>query len=237
MIEQIGKSLKFDVFYSASKVGKTGLTVTVDVYKNDSVIVSSASATPIGGGIYSYTLVNTSVDIAGYYIAIFKTTDTTVYLQQIPCLKIVGTSWVEKLNLPVANLSTMVDSDVWGYGNKTLSDFSVLISSVWSFATRELTSLGNTIVDIWSYVTRTPTDMGNLIVDIWNNPIRTLTSFGTLVSTIWLYAKRTLTSFGNYEIIEKRVIITDDISDKVDITNRIHDVADITDEKEIKVRR
>ena len=42
---------KFYAFFTASKVGKTSLTVTVDVYGPGGVEASNQTATEIGGGL------------------------------------------------------------------------------------------------------------------------------------------------------------------------------------------
>jgi hypothetical protein len=105
MIQQQGNALTFYAHYIAAKVSKTGLTVTVDVYEatTGTPIVSGASATELGGGLYYYTLASGSVDANGSYIAIFKTADTSVDQQHLPSIWQVGTTWV-------ANLDTTISS-------------------------------------------------------------------------------------------------------------------------------
>jgi hypothetical protein len=98
MIEQVSTSVKFLAFFSASKQGKTGLTVTVDIYDpSGSQIVTGGSATAVGGGLYSYTL-STNNSSEGEYAAIFKTTDSTVDAQHIPSLWVLGRAGVENLD-------------------------------------------------------------------------------------------------------------------------------------------
>jgi hypothetical protein len=98
MIEQVSTSVKFLAFFSASKQGKTGLTVTIDIYNpSGTQIVTAASATAIGGGLYSYTL-STNNSAEGEYAAIFKTTDATVDAQHIPSLWVLGRAGVENLD-------------------------------------------------------------------------------------------------------------------------------------------
>lgn len=101
MLTKKGVALTFYAFYVASKVGKTGLTVTVDVYEQTTgtPIVSGGSATEIGGGLYYYTLASGSVDASGAYIAVFKTADSSVDQQHIPALWVTDT---ELLNLDAA---------------------------------------------------------------------------------------------------------------------------------------
>jgi hypothetical protein len=98
MIEQISTSVKFLAFFTASKQGKTGLTVTIDIYDpSGSQIVTGGSATALGGGLYSYTL-STNNSGEGEYAAIFKTTDATVDAQHIPSLWVLGRAGVENLD-------------------------------------------------------------------------------------------------------------------------------------------
>jgi len=103
MLEQVSTSVKFVAFYTASKTGKTGLTVTVDLYDpSGSQIVTGASATAIGGGLYSYVL-STNNSAEGEYAAIFKTTDSTVDAQHIPSLWVLGRAGVENLDATVSS--------------------------------------------------------------------------------------------------------------------------------------
>ena len=98
MLEQVSTSVKFLAFYTASKQGKTGLTVTIDIYDpSGSQIVTGGSATAIGGGLYSYTL-STNNSAEGEYAAIFKTTDSTVDSQHIPSLWVLGRAGIENLD-------------------------------------------------------------------------------------------------------------------------------------------
>lgn len=106
MIEQVSTSVKFLAFYTASKQGKTGLTVTIDIYDpSGSQIVTGGNATAIGGGLYAYTL-STDNSAEGEYAAIFKTTDSTVDSQHIPSLWVLGRAGVEKLDAAVSSRST-----------------------------------------------------------------------------------------------------------------------------------
>lgn len=104
MIEQLSTAVKFLAFFVEEKVGKTGLTVTVDVRGHDgSEIVTAASATEIGDGLYSYTLAAESTGSEGAYVAIFKTATDTVDQQHIPSLWCIGVAGVEKLDATVSS--------------------------------------------------------------------------------------------------------------------------------------
>jgi hypothetical protein len=105
-IEQQGNALTFLAFYSEDGLGKTGLTVTIDVYRNGSEIVTAGNATAVGDGLYSYTLASGSVNAEGLYAAVFKTATDTVDQQHIPSLWIVGKGGIENLDAAVSSRAT-----------------------------------------------------------------------------------------------------------------------------------
>ena len=112
MIEQVGVGIAFYAHFVASKTGKTGLTVTVDVWRITEAgvateVVTGGSATEIGDGLYRYGLSSVSVTDAGEYVAVFKTADATVDAQHLPALWAVGRAGVENLDATVSTrLST-----------------------------------------------------------------------------------------------------------------------------------
>ena len=123
MLEQVSTSVKFLAFYTASKQGKTGLTVTVDIYNpSGTQIVTAGSATALGGGLYAYTL-STDNSSEGEYAAIFKTSDSTVDAQHIPSLWVLGRAGVE--NLDAATSSRLASS---GYTAPANSDITAIKS-------------------------------------------------------------------------------------------------------------
>lgn len=84
-MRQTGRDLEFSAFYTESKTGKTGLTVTVDVYNpSGTKVVTGASASAIGGGLYKYTLAGASNTESGIWKALFHTETGTVDQQDIP---------------------------------------------------------------------------------------------------------------------------------------------------------
>jgi len=120
MLEQTSTSVKFVAFYTASKTGKTGLTVTVDLYDpSGTQIVTGGSATAIGGGLYSYTL-SSDNSSEGEYAAIFKTTDATVDAQHIPSLWVLGRAGVE--NLDATTSSRLASSGYTAPANSDISE-------------------------------------------------------------------------------------------------------------------
>ena len=112
MIEQVGVGIAFYAHFVASKTGKTGLTVTVDVWRITEAgvateVVTGGAATEIGDGLYRYGLSSVSVTDAGEYVAVFKTADATVDAQHLPALWTVGRAGVENLDATVSTrLST-----------------------------------------------------------------------------------------------------------------------------------
>jgi hypothetical protein len=111
MIEQIDNAVTFFAHYVASKVGATGLTVTIDVWEvqkdgTAAEIVTAGSATEIGDGLYRYVLASVSVDVEGEYVAVFKTTDTSVDQQHLPAVWSVQRAGVEALDAAVTTRAT-----------------------------------------------------------------------------------------------------------------------------------
>lgn len=107
-MEQLANAITFYAFFVASKVGATGLTVTIDVWEltqagGATEIVTAGSASEIGDGLYKYTLSSGAVDAVGEYIAVFKTATTTVDAQHIPALWIVGRGGVENIDAAISS--------------------------------------------------------------------------------------------------------------------------------------
>ena len=112
MLEKTSTSVKFLAFYTASKAGATGLTVTVDVYDPAGTkIVDASAATELAGGLYTYTL-SSSNSSAGEYVAIFKTADANVDAQHVPSLWSLGRAGVENLDASVSSRSTLASGDL-----------------------------------------------------------------------------------------------------------------------------
>ena len=126
MLTKQGVALTFYAFYVASKTGKTGLTVTIDVYETTSgtPIVSAGSATELGGGLYYYTLSSGSVDASGAYVAVFKTADTSVDQQHIPAIWVTDTE-LKNLDAAVSTRSTVTTAQVNAEVDTALADAGV----------------------------------------------------------------------------------------------------------------
>jgi hypothetical protein len=221
MIEQISNAITFYAFYTASGVGKTGIAVTIDIYGlvSGTPIVSAASATELGGGLYYYTLASGSVGSVGEYIAIFKTADATVDQKQLPGIWSVGRAGIENLDGLISTRSTQtsvnsIPTTPLLTGDVRLNNLDATISSRSS----------HTPADVWTSTTRTLSSFGTLVADIWNNVTRTLTtSAAGVAGEVWAYATRTLTSFAISTSFDVRadpdVIIYKYATDNITITN------------------
>jgi hypothetical protein len=155
MLEQQGNALTFLAFYTESKVGKTGLTVTCDVWEGTSEIITAGSAVEIGDGLYYYTLASGSVDASTNYVAVFKTATSSVDQQHIPALWVVGRTWVNRVDEAISAAKTL-----------TTGERTSIATAVWASAARTLTSFGTLAADVWAYASRTLTQTAAQIATI-----------------------------------------------------------------------
>jgi hypothetical protein len=108
MIEKLSTTVKFLAFFTSQKAGKTGLTVTVNVRNPaGTLIVEAGAATEVGDGLYSYVL-SSNNSTAGEYVAVFKTSDSSVDLQWVPSLWSLGRAGVDNLDDSVSSVSGAV---------------------------------------------------------------------------------------------------------------------------------
>ena len=128
-LEQIGQPVIFYAFYTDSGSGKTGLTVTADVWEviadgTATEIASAQAATEIGDGLYRYRVVGASIDAQAEYICVFKCTVGTCDQAHIPALGVIGKGWVENVDAARSTLATAiaaVPSGVWAVTTRTLT--------------------------------------------------------------------------------------------------------------------
>jgi hypothetical protein len=117
MIEQVGNALVFLAFYTAAKLGKTGLTITCTVRKasDGSAVVTGQAAIEVGDGFYKYTLAPGSNTAEEMLVARFTTADTTVDQRDIPALWCIQKAGVENLDAAISSRPTAaaVADQVW----------------------------------------------------------------------------------------------------------------------------
>jgi hypothetical protein len=124
MLEKQGNPLTFTAHYiaSADGTGKTGLTVTVDVWEITRAgvateIVTGAAATEVGDGLYIYVLGASSVDAAAEYTAVFKTTDSSVVQRQMPSQWAIDRAGITYLDQAISSVAAAV----WAVLTSTLT--------------------------------------------------------------------------------------------------------------------
>jgi hypothetical protein len=139
---------RFYAFFTALKVGKTGITVTCDVYDSAGVSqVSGAAVVAIGGGLYTYTHTDATPDD---YAAIFKTSDATVDFQHVPALAVKQVSLYVDAAVSSRAVAGDVTSGLTSQGYTTtragyLDVLNGLVAAIWAAANRTLTAFGFTV--------------------------------------------------------------------------------------------
>lgn len=191
MMEQIGNAIKFLASFIASKVGKTGLTVTVDVYSpSGSLLVTAGSASAVGGGVYQYTLSSGSVTVEGEYVAIFKTTDSTVDQQHVFSARCVGEAGVENLDATISSRNSTTPPTAASNASAVRTELATELGRIdVAVSTRNATTPPTAAANASAVRTELATELAR--VDA------TITSRSTLTATdVWTHATRVLTAFG-----------------------------------------
>lgn len=172
MLEQQGNALPFLFFFTEAKLGKTGLTVAVDVFEDAVSILTSQPATEVGKGLYYYELPSVNVNANALYSAVAVTATTSVDLQEVPALWIVGRDWVNNVDETISSRAT--PEEVWTYVTRTLTDSgsSLTAAEVWSYATRTITGLSITPQDLLDSLSETVVSIrrGDTYTQVFNSP-------------------------------------------------------------------
>lgn len=112
MIEQTANAITFYFTFVESKLGKTGLTTAVYIYRKSdlSVIVNGLAGSELGRGVYYYTLASGSTGTPSDYIGIAETATTSVDCRAAFALWVVGPDWVENLDAPISETAVPGDA-------------------------------------------------------------------------------------------------------------------------------
>lgn len=154
MLEQAANGLRFWAFYTTGGVRTTGLTVTVDVWRNTTQIVTDAACTELGDGQYYYDLASGSVTVEGDYRAVFTTATTSVDQQDMIASWWVGKAGVEHLDAAISSIRDSVSAQfrfsLPEIRNQKLTlvsgdDYAASIGTQISFTTDQTSLTGKTI--------------------------------------------------------------------------------------------
>lgn len=139
MIYQIGDDLPFNFAYIDSKLGATGLTVTVKGAYRNGVSIAAIVGDPIpeiGDGLYRYVLNGAAyVDAAGDYTVVATTVDTDVDQRDMYAVDVV-TPWVADIDAAITSRAVAGDAMAL-----TAAERAMLYAGVWSYLDRTLTDL------------------------------------------------------------------------------------------------
>jgi len=140
MIADVGESLRARGVFLSGGAGAVGLAVTVDVFRNDALIVTGAATAPLDAvnapGVYQYTLAGASVTVAGEYLFHFLDTGATadevdVYAQWYVRPWLV--SLIISFSTLVVDITTAISAilcNVWSCPRRTLTMSIALIKSM-----------------------------------------------------------------------------------------------------------
>jgi hypothetical protein len=177
---RVGDTYRAWFAFVASKVGKAGLTVTVDVV-DESGNVSAGNSASAGAvdGMYYYEF---TVDAPGVWTYVGKTTDATVDAQHVfgaviveAALTAARAANLDNLDAAVSDVPTAAENATAVSGIAALANLDAAVSSrsthsaadVWSVSDRTLSSFGTLVADIkaaiWSAAERTLTTLSGLI--------------------------------------------------------------------------
>lgn len=111
-MEQINHALPLRGKFKEHSVGKTGLTVTIDVWKNDVLIVDNQACVEIGRGYYKYVLTVGNVDVEGEYYFTMKTSDVSVDSNEIEGVWVIGRAGIENLDATISSRGSQTVLDI-----------------------------------------------------------------------------------------------------------------------------
>jgi hypothetical protein len=115
VIQKLGAPLILTGYFVEGKLGRTGLTVTVDVQERPNggaanTFLSGQTAIDAGLGFYDYEVASSSVKVNGMYRGVFKTTTNTVDQQHVPSAWLTPV-WLNTLGLPAVSFVNPMMAD------------------------------------------------------------------------------------------------------------------------------
>lgn len=152
MYVKAGATITLVCFFVESRIGKPNLTVTVDVteWRANSVArpATGEAATDLGGGLYGYRhTAQADCDV----IAVFKTSDVGVDIQQIPAMGLdpakegsistVQALLNERIDAKLSDIPGLVSVDVSAINGQEVAD-SVIVALYEDLATKDSIVMG-----------------------------------------------------------------------------------------------
>lgn len=114
MLEQAGVEIIWYAHLTENGEGKTGLSPTITVYKDDSGTpeVNGQNMTELADGFYYYKQTPSG---EGFRVAVAKTTSADVDQKHVPAVMLIGKAGVERLDADISSRSSHDDPDPEGY--------------------------------------------------------------------------------------------------------------------------
>ncbi len=212
-LARTNSALEFAAQFLEDGEGKTGLTVTVNVYRGSTKIVDEASATEAAEGVYLYTLADTETGTEGLYWANFTTAGDVDQADLATAYNVVA--WIGDLFTAIdTRLATSgYTAPLSASGTRTALGLSAanLDTQLGTLATAaDLTTVDGVVDAIKAKtdnlpaspaatgdaMTLTSGERTSIAAAVWAAGTRTLSGFGTLIADIWTHATRTLSAFG-----------------------------------------
>ena len=204
-----GVGVLFAAQFTESKVGKTGLTVTVNVYLVNtsgtaSAVVTGGSATEVGKGVYSYLLSSGSNTTAGVLVATFLTATTSVDQQEIPAawgIELPAPAAIKSLDADVITAASIAASAIGTSEAPALADIAAIkaktdnlpadpadasdIASAFSTVTAALTTIAGYIdTEIGAILSAVDTEVASIKAKTDNLPSDTAASLTAIASSL-----------------------------------------------------
>ena len=134
MIEQAGIEIIWYAHFTEAGEGKTGLSPTLTVYKDDGGTpeVNAAGMTELADGLYTYKQTPSG---EGFRVAVAKTTSADVDQKHVPAAMLIGKAGVEQLDEAVstraaeATLEAIMGDD-WSALSDTLEKIREAIANI-----------------------------------------------------------------------------------------------------------
>ncbi|MDP2704449.1 MAG: DUF1080 domain-containing protein [bacterium] len=208
----IGKLLKDNIDTAVSSRGTSNLTAA-DVWNSVTrTLTSNANFNdPDSATIAAAVWANATRELTNYGNNITAQDVWNILSSNLTTSGTIGNQLAANVDAAVSTRSTLTAAAVWGYTDRTLTDFGTLVADIWSYSTRSLTTFGTLAADIWDNTfapTRRLTDQtltggGQIatqadVTAAKNEIIALINGLNNIsAANVWDYSNRSLTDSGN----------------------------------------